>query len=177
MSCLPDTPIADHILSDPATDAWQDVGVSLITTALSQYYPIFAGVVGLGSVMNTSLQHGILRQFEFEETAASSGDVKKCPLLILMYGATPSTPTAGAVYNNSNTVNCMGVIEITAADYKRVSDTVWQARVQPNIYLRTGNVSVTTVNFVILSNSATSITYASGAEGRVRGFFEQATAL
>lgn len=178
MACLPDTPIATHVLSDPATDGWQSLGTGLITSALSQYYPLVAAVVPLSNVMNTTSQHGVLRQLDFEETATSSANIKKCPLLVLIYGQpAPTTPTSGQVYNNAATTTLMGVVEIAQSDYKRVSDTVWLASVKPNLYLRTGvTASSTTVNLVILSNSATSVTFAASATARIRGFFEQSTA-
>lgn len=178
MSCLPNTPIAANILSDPITDGLQPLGVGLITTALSRYYPLIAGVVPMQSVMNTTLQHGILRQLDFIETAATKDDIKKCPLLIYVYGQpAPSSPVSGTVYNGS-TIGLMGIVRIAAADYERISDTKWIARVQPNLYLRTTTANASQIaNLVIVSDSATTVTYASGAQGEVRPFIEQATAL
>jgi hypothetical protein len=128
--------------------------------------------------MNTSLQHGVIRQVDFIESAPTSGDVKKTPLLIYCYGQpAPTTPTSGAVYNGSST-GLMGMIKIADTDYRRVSDTVWIASVQPNLHIRTtSGASSQIINLVIVSDSSTSVTYATGASGSVRLFVEQGTAL
>jgi hypothetical protein len=178
MACLPNTPITPNILTDPITDGLQPLGSGLITTALSRYYPLVAALVPMQSVMNTSLQHGVIRQVDFIESAPTSGDVKKTPLLIYCYGQpAPTTPTAGAVYNGSST-GLMGIIKIADTDYRRVSDTVWIASVQPNLHIRTtSGASSQVINLVIVSDSSTSVTYATGAHGSVRLFVEQGTAL
>jgi hypothetical protein len=179
MSCIPSTPIVDNLLSDSTTDyGWQALGTGLITTALSQYYPLLAGVVAFANAAQTSRQHIITEQLEFEETASSSANIKKTPLLVLLYsGAAPTTPTSGAVYNGS-TVNLVGVVEIATGDYKRVSDTVWVARVKPEIHWRTTNgVLASTLNAVVLSNSASAVTYAASAAGRLRVTNRMGTAL
>jgi hypothetical protein len=178
MACLPNTPITPNILTDPITDGLQPLGSGLITTALSRYYPLVAALVPMQSVMNTSLQHGVIRQVDFIESAPTSGDVKKTPLLIYCYGQpAPTTPTSGAVYNGSST-GLMGIIKIADTDYRRVSDTVWIASVQPNLHIRTtSGASSQVINLVIVSDSSTSVTYATGASGSVRLFVEQGTAL
>ena len=180
MSCIPSTPVVPSIHSNPTSQGWATLGSGLITTALSQYYPILAGVVPYYDLFETTGQHAIIRQVEFEETASSSANIRKVPLIIAIYegNATPTTPTSGAVYNPSTT-GLIGTIEIAEADYKRTSDTVWTAVVNPHRYIRSGQVSSSddNVNLVILSNRATSVTYASGAQGRVRIFAEQGTAL
>jgi hypothetical protein len=178
MACLPNTPITPNILTDPITDGLQPLGSGLITTALSRYYPLVAALVPMQSVMNTSLQHGVIRQVDFIESAPTSGDVKKTPLLIYCYGQpAPTTPTSGAVYNGSST-GLMGMIKIADTDYRRVSDTVWIASVQPNLHIRTtSGASSQIINLVIVSDSSTSVTYATGASGSVRLFVEQGTAL
>ena len=86
MSCLPNTPIAANILSDPAALGWSDVGSSLLTTSLTRYYPIVGAFVTVRA-MTTTNQHAIIRQVDFEETAATSGDIKKHPLLVYVLGA------------------------------------------------------------------------------------------
>ena len=178
MACLPNTPITPNILTDPITDGLQPLGSGLITTALSRYYPLVAALVPMQSVMNTSLQHGVIRQVDFIESAPTSGDLKKTPLLIYCYGQpAPTTPTSGAVYNGSST-GLMGMIKIADTDYRRVSDTVWIASVQPNLHIRTtSGASSQVINLVIVSDSSTSVTYATGASGSVRLFVEQGTAL
>lgn len=179
MSCIPSTPVVDNILTDPTTDyGFQSLGTGIVTSALSQYYPLAESVVVLYSQAQTTRQHGILRQLQFEETASSSANVKKAPLQVLIYtGTAPTTPTAGAVYNGSTT-NLLAVVEIAAADYKRVSDTVWIATVKPDLYYRTTGASgAANIYAVVLSNSGTTVTYAASATARLRAFTEQATAL
>lgn len=177
MSCLPNTPIAPNILSDPITDGFQPLGSGLLTSALSRYYPLIAALVPMQNVMNTSLQHGIIRQVDFLESAPTSGDVKKTPLLIYCYGQpAPTTPSSGAVYNGASS-GLMGIIRIADTDYRRVSDTLWIASVQPNLHIRTtSGASSQIINLVIVSDSTTSVTYAAGAAGSVRLFVEQGTA-
>lgn len=180
MSCIPATPIVTSILSQPSSQGWASLGTGLITTALSRYFPLLAGVVPYYAVFETTNQHGIIRQVQFEEKAATSGDIKKTPLLIVIYEgqSTPTTPTSGAVYNPS-TVGLIGVVSIAEADYVRTSDTVWTATARPNLYVRSGATSASdqNVNLVVLSDKATSVTYATGAEGRIRLHVEQGTSL
>lgn len=179
MSCIPSTPVVSSLLTTPAnTLGWADVGTGLITSALSQYYPLIAGSVTMANLATTTSQHVILRQLEFEETATSSANIKKCPLLVLIYsGLAPTAPVSGQVYNASTT-DLVGVVEIAAANYKRVSDTVWLATVNPDLYLRTTTSALaSTLNYVILSNSATTVTFAASATGRLRAITEQGTAL
>lgn len=177
MSCLPNTPIATNVLTatNSTNTGWMPVP-SIITTGLSQYYPLTETVVTLDGTANTSLQHVILRQIEFEETAPTSGDIKKTPLLIALYsGTAPTAPTAGAVYNPSTT-NLLGIVSIAQAAYVRTNETIWTATEKPNLYMRTVSSSTaSTMYAVVLSNSATSVTYASGAAGRIRVFVEAAT--
>lgn len=176
MSCIPNTPTAANILSDPADLGWCDVGTSLITSSLSRYYPILAGFVTVRA-MNTTNQHAIIRQIDFEETAASSGDIKKHPLIVYVLGAgAGSSPSAGAVYNPDVTY-LLGSFEIVATDYKRVNETKWVATINPNRYIRqTTAASAQNLLLAIVSNDASTISYASGAEGRIRVFTEMATA-
>jgi hypothetical protein len=179
MSCLPNTPVAANVLTATnSTDhGWQNTG-TVITTALSQYYPVMASVITLTGLAQTTQQHAIIRQIEFEETASSSANIKKCPLIVLLYNSTaPTTPTSGAVYNGSTT-NLLGAFTIADTDYKRVSDTVWIAGINPDKYVRTGTVSTSSTFYaVVLSNSATSVTYAASAAARLRLFTEALTAL
>ena len=177
MSCLPNTPIAANILSDPGTLGWSDLGSGLITTSLSRYYPIVAALVTVRA-MTTTNQHAIIRQVDFEETAATSGDIKKHPLIVYVLGAGAGTsPSSGAVYN-PDTTYLLGQFEVPAADYKRTTDTKWTATIKPNLYIRqTTAASAQNLLLAIVSDSSSSVSYASGAAGRVRLFVEQATAL
>jgi hypothetical protein len=177
MSCLPNTPIAANILSDPAALGWSDVGASLLTTSLARYYPIVGAFVTVRA-MTTTNQHAIIRQVDFEETAATSGDIKKHPLLVYVLGAGAGTsPAGGAVYEPDMTY-LLGQFAITAADYVRTTNTKWTASIKPNLYIRqTTAASAQNLLLAIVSDSASSVSYASGAAGRVRLFVEQATAL
>jgi len=178
MACLPNTPITPNVLTDPIADGFQPLSTGLLTTALSRYYPLIAAIVPMQSIMNAQLQHGIIRQLDFLETVPTITDVKKTPLLVYVYGQpAPTTPTAGAVYNGPTT-GLMGIIRIADTDYRRVSDTAWIASVQPNLHIRTtSGASASVVNLVIVSDSATTVTYASGSAGYIRPFIEQGTAL
>lgn len=177
MSCLPNTPIAANILSDPAALGWSDVGASLLTTSLARYYPIVGAFVTVRA-MTTTNQHAIIRQVDFEETAATSGDIKKHPLIVYVLGAGAGTsPAGGAVYEPDMTY-LLGQFAITAADYVRTTNTKWTASIKPNLYIRqTTAASAQNLLLAIVSDSASSVSYATGAAGRVRLFVEQATAL
>lgn len=126
---------------------------------------------------STTNQHMILRQLEVEETAATSGDIKKAPLHVYLYtNSSPGTPTLGAVYNGSTT-NLIAVIAVAQADYVRISDTKWVASVNPSKYYRTGIGSTAGYLYgVVISNSATSVTYAAGVGMRVKVITEAGTA-
>lgn len=178
MSCLPNTPVAYNVLSATNSNSmgWVEVP-SIITSALSQYYPITTSIMTFDGVAQTSNQHILLQQIQFEETAATKDDIKKVPLLVALYNQTsPTAPTSGAVYNPS-TANLLAVVSIAEADYIRVSDTVHVATAKPGLYLRTGTLSTApTVYAVVLSNKATSVTYAGSASGRMRIFTQMGTA-
>lgn len=180
MSCIPSTPTVPSILTPSASQGWVDLGAGIITSALSQYYPLVASVLDIFDVFTTTNQHGIVRQLEFEETLVSPGTIKKTPIIVALYegGASPTTPTSGAVYNPA-TAGLIGCFEIAEADYKRTSATVWTAVINPNRYIRSGSTAATDVNLkaVVLSNKATSVTYDSGALGRLRATVEQGTAI
>jgi len=177
MSCLPNTPIAANILTDPATNGWQDVGVSLLTSNLSRYWPILAGLVTVRNMTATN-QHAIVRQIDFEETASSAANIKKHPLIVYMFGAGATvSPASGAAFN-PDLAYLIGQFEIAAADYKRTRDEVWTATINPNRYIRQTTAS-TAQNLLLafVSNDASTISYASGAEARARVFTEIATVL
>lgn len=179
MSCLPNTPVVKNVLSatNSTNDGWVSFG-AIITDALSQYYPLSTFVRTYSGTAQTSNQHMILRQLQFEETASSSANIKKTPLLVLVYNnASPTPPVSGAVYNASTT-NLVGAFQIAEADYVRVSDTVWSAAIYPDRYFRTGTSALaSTLYVVVLSNKATSVTYAADSSARVNLFTEACTAL
>jgi len=126
---------------------------------------------------STTNQHMIIRQVEVEETASSSANIQKCPLHVYFYtNSTPGTPTLGAVYNGSTT-NLVAVVPLADTDYVRVSDTKWVARVNPARYYRTGTGSTAGFLYaVVISNNATSTTYAAGVGMRVKVITEAGTA-
>lgn len=179
MSCLPNTPVVTNVITatNSTDQGWISLG-TIISDALSQYFPLSTSVLTFSGTAQTSNQHMILRQLEFEETATSSVNIKKTPLMVLLYNnASPTAPVSGAVYNGSTT-NLVGAYQIAEADYVRVSDTVWSAVVNPNKYFRVGTSALaSTLYAVILSNKATSVTYAANSTGRVRIFTEACTAL
>ena len=181
MSCLPNTPVVTNVLSatNSTDQGWISLGAIIATpTALSQYHPLSTSVLTFSGTAQTSNQHMLLRQIEFEETASSSANIKKTPLLVLVYNnASPTAPTSGAVYNGSTT-GLVGAFQIAEADYVRISDTVWSAVVYPNRYFRTGTSALaSTLYAVVLSNKATSVTYAADSTARVNVFTEACTAL
>lgn len=180
MSCLPTTPIAFNHLSDTAsanTDGWVSVP-TISTSALLQYYPIQStpSVITFSGVFQTTYQHGKVLQLQFEETASSSANIKKTALQVYLYsGASPTVPTAGAVYNGATT-SLLGIVEIATGDYKRLSDTVWIATVTPTLFVRTSSSNLSTnVYAVVLANEAK--TYAASASARMRLMTEANTAL
>lgn len=179
MACLPNTPVSPNLLSATnSTDmGWIDL-TAVTNNALSQYYPLSSAVMSFDGLAQTTNQHIIIRQIEIEETASSSANIKKCPLLLYVFNNTaPGSPTLAAVYNPSTT-NLVGSFEIAAADYVRVSDTVWVAKTAPNRYIRTV-VNSNASNFfgVLISNNGTSTTYAASAAIRVKLVTEVGTAL
>jgi hypothetical protein len=177
MSCLPNTPIAANILTDPATNGWQDVGASLLTSNLSRYFPIVASLITVRNMTATN-QHAIVRQIDFEETASSSANIRKHPLIVYMFGSGATvSPASGAAFNPDLTY-LIGQFEISASDYKRTRDDVWTATINPNRYIRqTTSATAQNLLLAIVSNDANTISYAAGAEARVRVFTEIATVL
>jgi hypothetical protein len=178
MACLPLTPTASQFHSDTVgTGGWVDLA-SVDTNALSRYYPLTATPVSFDGMALTTRQHLILRQVTYEETAATAADIKKCPLLLYVYGSqAPTAPSLGSVYNAS-TVRLIGQVAIAAADYIRVSDTVWRAVVNPNLYMRTDATSDATRMWVVpVSDSSSSVTYAASAAGRIEVITESGTSL
>jgi hypothetical protein len=176
MSCLPNTPIASNIVTTPAAAGW--VAFSSVTTnALLSYYGVSAEVLSFPALGSTTNQHQVLRQIELEETATSSGNIKKAKLLVYLYtDSAPSAPSTSAVYNAS-TVNLMcGPIAIDTANYVRVSDTVWTATVNPARYIRTGTSS-TAQNIYVVVIADQAVTYAASAALRVRLTLENGTAI
>jgi len=166
MSCLPQTPISDVVLTPPDANGWVAFNTPAVV-ALLQYYGVAAEVMTFPSMAHGVKQHLVLNQFEFEETASSAAKIKKAALQIHFYSATaPSAPLTTAVYNTALTYY-VGTIEIATADYKRVSDTVWTATVRPSLNLRTGTVGTATILYaVVLANAA--VTYIAGVALKAR---------
>lgn len=178
MSCLPLTPIAAQLQSDTVSTAgWVDVD-SVDTNALSRYYPLSATPTPLDGVAQTTRQHLIVRQLRIEETAATSGDIKKTPLIVYLYGSVlPAAPSLGSVYNAS-TVRLLGQISVPAAAYTRTADTVWTATVNPDLYIRTEATSNATQMWaIVVSDSSSSVTYAASAAMRLNLITESGTSL
>lgn len=176
MSCLPNTPIASNVTTAPSAAGWVAFD-SVATTALTQYYGVYAQVLTFPSVAATTNQHLVLRQLEVEETASSSANIKKSKLLVYLYtDAAPTTPSTSAVYNASTTNLMCAPIAVDTANYTRVSDTVWSATVNANRYLRTGTAATAT-NIYVVVIADQSVQYAASAGLRVRLTLENNTAL
>lgn len=181
MSCLPNTPIASNITTAPSASGWVAFD-GVATTALTQYYGVYAQVLTFPTVAATTNQHLVLRQLEVEETASSTANLKKSKLLVYLYtDAAPATPSTTAVYNASTTNLMCAPIAVDTANYTRVSGeaattNVWTATVNPNRYLRTGTAATATnIYVVVLADQA--VTYAASAGLRVRLTLENETAL
>lgn len=176
MSCLPNTPIASNVTTAPSAAGWVAFD-GVATTALTQYYGVYAQVLTFPAVAATTNQHLVLRQLEIEETASSSANIKKSKLLVYLYtDAAPTTPSTSAVYNASTTNLMCAPIAVDTANYTRVSDTVWSATVNANRYLRTGTAATATnIYVVVIADQA--VQYAASAALRVRLTLENNTAL
>ena len=170
MSCIPNTPTAPQLMtpSNGSDYGWVDLS-NVTTNALSQYYPLSISVVQMDNLANNNNQHVIVQQVEVEETATSSANIRTAPLRIYLYNnSTPIAPTLGAVYNAS-TFDLVAVLDVATADYKRVSDTVHRAVSNPARYLRTSSANAPNIFFaVVVSNSATTVTYAASAAIRIK---------
>lgn len=176
MSCLPNTPIASNVTTAPSAAGWVAFD-GVATTALTQYYGVYAQVLTFPAVAATTNQHLVLRQLEIEETASSSANIKKSKLLVYLYtDAAPTTPSTSAVYNASTTNLMCAPIAVDTANYARVSDTVWSATVNANRYLRTGTAATAT-NIYVVVIADQSVQYAASAGLRVRLTLENNTAL
>lgn len=176
MSCLPNTPIASNVTTAPSAAGWVAFD-GVATTALTQYYGVYAQVLTFPAVAATTNQHLVLRQLEIEETASSSANIKKSKLLVYLYtDAAPTTPSTSAVYNASTTNLMCAPIAVDTANYTRVSDTVWSATVNANRYLRTGTTATAT-NIYVVVIADQSVQYAASAGLRVRLTLENNTAL
>ena len=176
MSCLPQTPTGNDDRSTPANGGWVSItAVAVSPTALSKHYGIAAETLRFLSVADGTNQHVEILQIEIEETVAlhasfpGTTNTKKNPLVIYLYddaGAAPTSPSVSAAYNGSTT-NLLATYEIVAADYYRVSDTVWRARVTPTLHVRTGTTATSgNMYMVILTDAA--VTYAAATAIRAR---------
>lgn len=180
MSCLPNTPISDNILSaSNSTDAgWLDISVLSTATALSRYFPLSDSITQLSNLAQTTSQHIWIEQVEIEETATTAVNIQTVPTKMLLFnGVVPPTPTLGAVYNPAN-ANIAAIIDVPESAFTRLSDTVWRASVAVNYLTRT--ITTSSSNFfyaVLLHDSATPVTYPAGSSMRIRVFTRQATAL
>lgn len=168
MACIPNTPIASD---------WRDSGWvafdSVFVGTPTQWWPVDADVVDFNSMAESTSQSGKIVELLVRETASSSANIKANDLTVAIYNETaPTTPTESAVYNPSTT-DLVGIVQIASADYERVSDTVWEARVQPNIHFTTGTGN-TAVNFhaVALFANATPSAFVTDAALAMRMFTE-----
>lgn len=160
MSCNPQTPIGDRIYDSD----WVAFASIDTTNALGTGEPVKDEVLTLTSVMDGTEQAGYIQQIQVRETASSSANIKKPDLIVLLYtDSAPTTPTLNTVYNGSTT-NLIGTFTVAEADYKRVSDTVWQATITPAYAFRTGTAATASNLYaVVLSNESTPVTFAASA--------------
>lgn len=168
MSCIPNTPIA----KDWRDSGWQSYA-SVSTTAPATWYPVDIDVLEFENMAESADQSGLIKQLVVRETASSAANKKLNDLSIYIYNQTaPTAPTVGSVYN-PNTSNLVGVVQIVAADYERISDTVSEARVNPELHFTTGTGN-TSINFygVALFSNATPTAYAASAGIAIRMFTE-----
>jgi hypothetical protein len=168
MSCIPNTPIA----KDWRDSGWQSYA-NVSTTAPATWYPIDIDVLEFPNMAESTAQGGVIRQLVVREVAAAAADKKLNDLSVYIWNQTaPTAPTIGSVYN-PNTSNLVGVVQITSADYERISDTVSEARVDPDIHFTTGTGN-TAINFhaVALYSNATPTAYTASAQIQVRMFTE-----
>lgn len=168
MACIPNTPIA----SDWRDSGWQAFDSVFVGTP-TQWWPVDADVISLANMAESTSQSGRITELLVRETASSAANIKANDLTVYIYNETaPTTPTESAVYNPSTT-DLVGLVQITSADYERVSDTVWEARVQPNIHFTTGTGN-TAVDFhaVALFSNATPSAFVTDAALAVRMFTE-----
>lgn len=168
MSCIPNTPIA----SDWRDSGWQSYA-NVSTTTPAQWKPVDIDVLQFENMAESTDQGGVLRQLVVRETASSAANKKLNDLSIYVYNQTaPTAPVIDTVYNPA-TSNLVGVVQVVAADYKRISDTVSEARVNPDIHFTTGTGN-TAINFyaVALYANATPTAYTTSAGIAVRMFTE-----
>ena len=165
MSCLPQTPTGNDDRSTPANGGWVSI-TAVSTAALTKHFGIAAETLRFLSVADGTNQHVEILQIEIEETAST---IKKNPLVIYLYddaGAAPTSPSVSAAYNGSTT-NLLATYEIVAADYYRVSDTVWRARVTPTLHVRTGTTATSGNMYMVILTDAT-VQYAASTAIRAR---------
>lgn len=168
MSCIPNTPIA----SDYRDSGWISYA-NVSTTAPAQWYPVDIDRLEFTNMAETTDQAGIIRQLVVRETASSSANKKLNDLSIYIYNNTaPTAPVIGAVYNPS-TSDLVGVVNVVAADYKRISNTVSEAVVNPNIHFTTSNLNnASTLYGIALYSNATPTAYTASAGLAIRIFTE-----
>lgn len=174
MSCSPALATADHILTTPDNAGWVTL-TGVVTTALVADYGLSTAVLSFPSIATAPNQHIVLEQVEIEETAATSGDIKKADLKLLFYTQTPSSPSTSAVYNGSTT-NYMGQVTVDDTEYKRLADTIWHAVKSTDVHMRTGTGSTASTIYVVVL-AAQSVTYVSGVAIRVKVTFKVNTNL
>lgn len=168
MGCIPNTPIA----KDWRDSGWQSYA-SVSTTTPAQWNPVDTDVLEFSNMAETTLQGGVITELILRETATSAANKKLNDLSVYIWNETsPTAPTVGTVYN-PDTTNLIGVVQITAADYERISDTVSEARVKPNIHFTTGTGNTANNLYAVaLFSDATPTAYAASAGIAVRVFTE-----
>lgn len=174
MSCSPALATADHILTTPDSGGWVTL-TGVVTSALLANYGLSTAVLSFPSIATQPNQHLVLEQVEIEETAATSGDIKKADIKLLFYTSTPSSPSTSAAYNGSTT-GYMGQVTVDDTEYARLADTIWHATKNCDVHMRTGTGSTPSTIYVVVL-AAQSVTYVSGVAVRVKVTFKVNTNL
>jgi hypothetical protein len=152
MSCLPNTPIA----YDERTSGWVQFTAPDLT-GLAQYEPLSATVLTLPLIAEASEQVVLITQFMIREYA-TSGLTSNALAIHLWDVSGVTAPTLGVVYDPSTT-NYVGQIAIATADFVRVSTTVREATVKPNLrYVTASDATSVNLYAVALFTGATPTT-------------------
>lgn len=161
MSCNPAVLTSDN----RRASLFQSVTGLDTTNSLTTGEAVNNAVLTFSTLVDGANQNFDLSQITVRETAATSSDVKKPDLAIVWYhGTPPTTPTPNAVYGTPVGSTYLCTTYIAEADYKRVSETVWEASITPARRLVTQTTGATTeIYAVVLSMESGGVTFASGA--------------
>jgi len=127
--CISLTPVARRRIYSARYSLTPSTGAAFGTTHMR---PVSATVPQIVNVFPNNERGAEVVEFKLWETATSEANIKKLPIRFVFYkGVTantaPTGPTLGADYavNPITDAQVAGVIRVTAADYKYVSDGVY----------------------------------------------------